>query len=69
MSKVKIEKQTENGIEFIKDVEFNPVPEIGKTIEVDKNLYIVKKIRQSTDCFILTVKDKKESGFDGLHWL
>jgi len=63
MIKVKIEKQNDKEVEFVKEVEFQLVPQKGETIEIDGNLYVVKSIRQSPDFFIVTVRDKSHRGF------
>lgn len=58
MVKVKVEKQNDTEVEFVKEVEFQVMPLEGKTIEIDGNKYVVKSIRQSPECFIITVRDK-----------
>ena len=69
MLKVKIEKQTDNGIEFVIDTELQEKPSIGEKLKIDGILYTVKKIIQSTDCFIITVKDISKTNFKGLQYL
>lgn len=69
MITVKIEKQNDNEVEFVKETEFQLMPTVGDTLDIDNKQYKVKSIRQSPECFIITVKDKPEGGFKGLEYL
>ena len=67
--KVKIEKQNGKEVEFVKETELQLLLKIIDILEIDNKKYKVTSIRQSTDCFVITVKDKTISGFKGLQYL
>lgn len=69
MIKVKIEKQNDKEVEFVKDTEFQLVPKKGDVLDIDSNLYVVKSIRQSPDYFTITVRDKSHKSFKNLDLL
>lgn len=58
MVKVKVEKQNDTEVEFVKEVEFQVMPKKGDNIEIENNQYVVKSIKQSPEFIIITVKDK-----------
>lgn len=58
MIKVKLQKQNDKEIEFIKEIEFQVLPDKDTLITVDGNEYRIRSIKHVDSDIIMTVKDK-----------